>query len=111
MGNKTWTFDHVTVEMWHAGWKNGRNHLGYRLVDKEDIVFEGEDFRPSPLYAEGSEDVVMALLSFLTLQPGDTDDEYFQEYTQEQLDWCGGETAEELRMLWLDYEYAKEDAR
>lgn len=104
----TWTHDTVLVELWYDHWRNGRDYLGYRLLDSGRVIFEGVDFSPSPLFAWDSEDAVMALLGFLTLQPGDTDEEYFEGHSQEQLDWIMGESAEELRMVWLDFEYAKE---
>jgi hypothetical protein len=111
MDEWTWKFGQATVDMWysHRDSKRGQDYLAYTLTDEGKIIFEGYDFSPSPLFAWDSEDSVMALLHVLTLQPGDTDEEYFAEYTQEQLDWIEGETAEELRMLWLDYEYAKEE--
>jgi hypothetical protein len=35
-----------------------------------------------------SDQCVRAILGFLTLRPGDTDAEYFENYNQEQLDFC-----------------------
>jgi hypothetical protein len=50
-----------------------------------------------------SDESVRALLSFLTLRPGDTDAEYFENYTQEQLDFAN-EHAEMLSMYAIDDE-------
>jgi len=48
-------------------------------------LFSGEDFACSPMYAIDSDRCIAALLSFLTLRPGDTDREYFDNYTPEQM--------------------------
>jgi hypothetical protein len=53
------------------------------------IIFEGEDFAGSPMDADDSDETVAALLTFLTLRRGDTDAEYFESYTPEQLAWQG----------------------
>jgi hypothetical protein len=47
-------------------------------------VFEGDDFACSPMHAIDTDECVRALLSFLTLRPGDTDAEFFDDYTPEQ---------------------------
>lgn len=52
------------------------------------LLFEGEDFGCSPMHAIDSDECVAAIMSFLTLRPGDTDREYFEDYTEAQLDYC-----------------------
>jgi len=111
MDKWTWNFDNVTVEMEYSHKSHGRDRLAYRLLDEDKVIFEGDEFSPSPSFAWDSDDAVYALLDFLTLQPGDTDDEFFEEYTPEQLEWAAGESAEELRMRMYDFEYAKEDTK
>ena len=84
----------------------GLERIGYRLTSREHYnsidgrilkhwharpevtLFEGEDFRPSPLHSVDGDETVKALMTFLTLRPGDTDQEYFDNYTPEQLDYC-----------------------
>ena len=70
----------------------GTEHIGYSLTMKEHnnttLLFQGEDFRPSPMHSIDGDDAVKALMGFLTLRPGDTDSEYFDGYTPEQLDYC-----------------------
>jgi len=70
----------------------GIERIGYRLTQRDHrhtvTLFEGEDFRPSPLHAHDSYEAVKALMAFLTLRHGDTDLEYFANYTPEQLDYC-----------------------
>lgn len=62
------------------------------LVDaygaKPVTLFEGDDFGASPLHAVDSDETVAALMGLLTLRPGDTDPDYFADYTPEQLRFC-----------------------
>ena len=70
----------------------GCSVLAYVLKQREggqtSVLLEGTDFRPSPLHADDSNATVAALLGFLTLRPGDTDEEYFLGYTRTQLEFC-----------------------
>ena len=75
----------------------GKWLLGYSLVmvesfavcgRKHTVLFEGEDFGCSSLHAVDSDATITAIMSFLTLRPGDTDRDYFAGYTQAQLDYC-----------------------
>ena len=105
---------HLTV--WDTGRTDAsgmKSRLGYRLVadaphltkhskhGERWILFEGEDFCASPLHAIDSDETIAALMSFLTLRPGDTDREYFDGYTQAQLDFCD-QDAEALAMCVMD---------
>ena len=74
---------------------NGHHLLSYELwqVDSPParvrmLLFRGEDFGCSPLHAIDSDESCAALLSFLTLRPGDTDAEYFDDYTPAQLNFA-----------------------
>ncbi len=73
-------------------WDTGKSCLGYELVMVTDgapvVLFTGEDFGCSPLYAIDSDETMGAIMGFLTLRPGDTDSEYFANYTPEQLEYC-----------------------
>ena len=83
-------------ERWHDNGQR-RTHLAYRLSMTESkytarmkyrristLLFEGQDFSPSPLHAIDSDAAVVGLMGFLTLRPGDTDRDYFDKYTPEQ---------------------------
>lgn len=77
----------------------GKSVLGYSLfLTKPGTLlelFRGEDFHCSPMHAIDSDDAIAGIMGFLTLRPGDTDAEYFKDYTQTQLDYCN-EHAEAL---------------
>lgn len=49
------------------------------------VLFTGTDFACAPGYALDSNRTAHALINFLTLKPGDTDADYFAEYTPAQL--------------------------
>lgn len=70
--------------------------LGYVLTDRGTVIFAAADFRPSPLHAVDSDRTVEALAEFLALKPGDTDDEYFANYTQRQQFWVAGDGPRKL---------------
>ena len=58
-------------------------------------LFSGSDFACSPMHAIDSDRALASLLTFLTLRPGDTDREYFDAYTPEQMAYAN-EHAETL---------------
>jgi len=68
----------------------GKFRIAYQLImrgaGKRSIVFEGADFCTPQ--AIDSDETIEGLMKFLTLRPGDTDDEYFRGYTPEQMAYC-----------------------
>lgn len=89
------------VELFYTGKEN----IGYRLTYKGETLFEGEDFRPSPLYDQNSLKSIVSLLGFLTLKPGDTDAVYFAKYTEKQMDFATCDDAENINCYVGDFEY------
>ena len=72
----------------------GKDVVGYELLQtspkangrtRNTMLFQGEDFACSPLHAIDSDACVESLMGFLTLKKGDTDKEYFDNYTPGQL--------------------------
>ncbi len=66
----------------------GKSRLAYQFFHGEEQIFEGDDFGASPLHSIDGPETVKGLLTFLSLKPGDTDEEYFDSYTPRQLEWC-----------------------
>lgn len=81
----------------HQTDSDGKSILGYELRQRAATIFAGEDFHCSPLHAIDSDEAVKDLMGFLTLRPGDTDAEYFEKYTEAQLDFAS-EHAEALSL-------------
>jgi len=79
------------LTMWDTNKRDsmGKYVLGYRLTMgrpmAQIVVFQDQDFACSPLHAVDSDATVTALMGFLTLRPGDTDAEYFDAYSADQL--------------------------
>jgi hypothetical protein len=97
---RTWRAGRFQLDLFDTGRCDGRGQtrLAYSFRDGGKVIFEGEDFAGSPLHADDSDETVAALLSFLSLRPGDTDREYFERYTPEQMDWAR-QHGEELSLL------------
>lgn len=91
------------LTLWATGRidSRGQSVIGYRLTmhhlrlcspldgtvwqkASTETIFEGEDFAGSPMHGDDSDDTVRALMSFLTLRPGDTDADYFASDTEAQ---------------------------
>ena len=100
---KVFKRDGFKVELFDTGradWR-GQTILDYTLTDEHwpvNPVFNGTDFSGSPMHADDSTATLAALLCFLSLQRGDTDAEYFDKHTTEQLAWRDAR-AEELSMI------------
>jgi hypothetical protein len=75
--------------------------IGYRLMRTNGTIFEGRGYRPGAGIAHDSDDAVRGLMGFLTLRPGETDKEYFENYTSHQMGFALCE-AEELAMVVRD---------
>lgn len=87
----------------------GKCLLGYALYapGDDDPIFVGADFACSPMRAIDSDAALRSLLTFLTLKPGDTDADYFDNYTPRQISWCN-QYAEELSFYAIDPEPGEE---
>lgn len=88
---RTWTEGEFRLELYDThGFDaySGKSRLAYELFHRDGLIFEGDDFFPSPLHAIDSDDTVGCILTFLSLRPGDTDADYFERYTPEQLDFA-----------------------
>lgn len=94
-----------TLTLWDAGERyeatGRRNYIRYKLTQTGSAytatmryrrvtteLFTGDDFSPGPMHAIDSDACVRGLMGFLTLRPGDTDSDYFREYTDEQRRFC-----------------------
>lgn len=79
----------------------GKSGIGYRLAEYNsdgsfrDVIFTHEEHgiirKPGVI---DDDEAVGAVLQWLTLRPGDTDDDFFDDYTERQLEFAeqNGET-------------------
>jgi hypothetical protein len=104
---KTWRKNGFTLRLYDNGQYSPvdrRVRLGYQFKDGRKVIFEGDDYGPSPTHSIDGLDSVYGLLGFLAVMPGDTDAEYFDKYTGDQINWVQSSRCEELSMLVYDYE-------
>jgi len=62
-----------------------RYDLSYDFYYKGKLLFSGNSFSPSPLHSCDTKEALADIVGWLSLKPGDTDAEYFDDYTEEQL--------------------------
>jgi hypothetical protein len=99
-------FDGYTLKLYDTNRtdKMGKSILGYEMyTPKGELLFSGDDLHCSPMHAIDSDASLRALLGFLTLRPGDTDSEYFENYTPAQMEFAQGD-AEELQLWGMEPE-------
>ena len=95
-----------TLRTWDTGRTRGtgmmaRTRIGYELCDPAGkVLFRGTDFGPSPRHADDADETLRGLCGFLFLRPGDTDRDYFAEYSAEQLAFAGSSECEQLAFLY-----------
>jgi hypothetical protein len=84
-------------------------YLQYYLFFKNKLIFEGKDYRPSPLHDKDSIESLVYLLGFLTVQEWDTDSEYFKDYGPLQWEWSKSPENEYLKGLVSDFDMREYD--
>ena len=67
-------------------------------VEHDEPIFCTEDFGASPMHAIDSDEMLRAILGFFTLGKGDTDPDYFADYTPRQVEFRDGPDREYLSM-------------
>jgi len=82
----------------------GKSVLGYEFKVGRKVLFQGTDFHCSPCHSIDSLEAAYCILSFLTLKPVDTDKEYFDDYTEEQMNWTRSSKCEYLSYKVSDWE-------
>ncbi len=105
---KLWRKNRFTLRLYYTGKQTSeyRDLLSYQFKDGRKVIFEGDDFSPSPMYCIDSLQSVYSLLGFISLQPGNVDKEYFDNYTPMQLEWIQSDRCEELQLMVYDFEGA-----
>jgi len=99
-----WRRDGYELRMYDGGTDDdGREVVQYIFHDQRwgygRRLFHGRDYRPSPMHAVDSPEAIAGLLGFLSLREGDTDSEYFDNYTERQITWRDSARCEELQLL------------
>lgn len=103
---KTWRKDHFTLRL-YTDYRRDENHhtkISYQFKDGKNVIFQGDDYGCPSIHAIDSLESVYSLLGFLCLQIGDTDKEYFDGYTPQQLAWSESSRCDDLQMLVYEWE-------
>jgi hypothetical protein len=96
-----------TLNTWDTGKRHARGTtmIGYELISPEGVVlFTGEDFSPSPMNADDADETLQGIMCFLTLKLGDTDREYFDSYTPEQMAFAESYECEAMQSWGMEAE-------
>ena len=91
----------TTLRLWDTYRRDslGKSILRYQFKVGRKVIFEGDDFHASPCFAIDSLQTAYACLGFLTLRPGDTDSEHFENYTEPQTNWANSSACEYLSYI------------
>ncbi len=84
---ETYTHEQYTLTLDVAGYSCGRTQVAYVLKDNKGIIFSGSDLSSPPSFDPEGPKSVEALLSFLTLREDDIEEEYFENYTERQIEF------------------------
>lgn len=68
--------------------KADRASYSYIVETPTGVQFIGNQYRPSPFALKDETKILDGLLEFICLKPGDTDKEYFDSYTADQIIWA-----------------------
>jgi hypothetical protein len=83
---RTWSAEDYRLEVYDTfQTRYGKTILAYEFFHRDDLIFSGRDYGPSPMHCPDGDESVAGLLAFLALKPGDTDREYFADYNPAQL--------------------------
>lgn len=91
----------AVIRAWEAGFQHpNHTRLDAELRHNGKTIFpRGATYCGIPgQFAIDGIDAKECVLSLFCMKPGDTDSEYFDSYTQEQLDWVA-ENADDLDMI------------
>lgn len=81
------------LELYDVGQQDryGKNAVGYRLLQNDEELFSSlvqeQDTRLYSPDAVDSDEAVLALMDFLCLKPGDTDADWFEDYSARQIEF------------------------
>ncbi len=104
---KRYDFDGYKMTLQATQKRDGCNHVmvKYSFINPNGVtIFQGDDFGASPLHSPEGRESAIALLGFLTLKKGDTDDEYFEKYTPLQMEFSESADCENLSLIVYDEE-------
>lgn len=82
----------------------GSDRLSYKFYYNKELICEGDDYRPSPMFGIESLDSFVSCLGFMTVRLGDTDKDFFKDHSESHMKFLETNDCEELRLLISDFE-------
>lgn len=89
---------------WNLPRVDGKIRMAYKVWHNGALLFAGNDLYPGAYGSIDGKEVIMSLLSFVAVQEGGVDSEYFANYTAEQLAFSRSYDAEKLGYAVGDWE-------
>ena len=103
---KTFEYKDIKVETFY----NGTNKVPNKTYINNELIYEDNTFRPSPLYDIDSDEVMISLLGFLTLTKDDVEDDFFEDRENPKLtNWAETPNAEDIKLMINDFEMSDDD--
>ena len=105
--------DRYTLWTWDTNkrFATGQCRVGRRLVAPNGMaIFEDEECGIAPHAAIDSDDALEQVLGWCVLKPGDTDADFFADYTPDQIAFAESAACEMLALAVYDYENAEQGA-
>lgn len=102
---RKYNFDGYKLTLQATDKRDSTNHIlvSYNFSNPDgELLFFGDDFGASPLHTPEGKESAKALLGFLTLRKGDTDEDYFANYTPKQLEFSESSDCENLQLYTID---------
>ncbi len=86
----TVTLQLITQDSWRQRWK-------YTVITPTGVVFDGDSLGTPRSYCKESsfDKIALQLLFLICIGLGDTDSDYFSDYSPEQLEWANSYSCEE----------------
>jgi hypothetical protein len=98
-------FDGYCLRTWTTGhyYPTGQEMIGGELVSPDGVtLFSQENFGIPPGHPIDSDKSLRDVIGWLTMKPGDTDADYFKDYTPAQMAFAEGDA--EMLSMWADEE-------
>lgn len=103
-----WESDNFKVEIEETHFDGHRKYFKFKLWDNDELIFDNDKYSPSPMHNCNTELIVADLLSWLSLQKDDVEEEYWENYTDKQIEWRDSSRSTDLKIISIELEKAYE---
>lgn len=93
---------------WDGATVNQKCKISYEMRRHGIPIASGNDFVIGQQMYPDSIESIVSLLGFMTVQKGDTDEQYFEKHVPAHLDWLDSRECQELGVYISDYENSDE---